>query len=121
MTKREFDCTCPYCGRGFDTEFPDFSTDEYTWQEECPYCGKLVNVTGRVQITYNTAKCECQGVDHEWQLTNTFPKELSEMECIHCGERRKLTDEERTQYGVGTIKDYFKRINKGKETQNEEH
>jgi hypothetical protein len=66
-----------------------------------------------ITFSCDTRRADClNGGNHDYQLTNTCPKEFSRMRCSMCGDERDLTNEERKQFGIGTKEDYFKSLNK---------
>jgi DNA-directed RNA polymerase subunit RPC12/RpoP len=97
------DIECPYCEKEFDLNHDDgfgYSQD-VTHQTECPHCGKNFVFTTCIYFTYSPEKADClNGEKHDYKLTHTFPKEFSQMECQMCGDRRDLTEQEKTEHGI---------------------
>ena len=102
---------CPYCGYENEIDYEEYQ-DMGDFIRECDNCGKVFNVHPEVSIYFDTSECQCQGVDHEWELSETYPRCCSKMVCIYCGLRRDLTEEERKQYNVETVAKYCKRLNR---------
>ena len=104
---------CPYCKNSTFVDLDDINVlAEEPFTTECEHCGKVILVTPSVHITLDADKCQCQGQDHEWEPTQTFPKCFSKMICKHCGEEREPTEEERTKYKLGRKEDYLHSLNK---------
>jgi len=104
--------TCPYCGKEIEIDFYEHEEDE-TYQHECPFCEKQFVYNVFITFSCDTRRADClNGGNHDYQLTNTYPKEFSKMRCSMCGDERDLTNEERKQFGIGTKEDYFKSLNK---------
>lgn len=101
---------CPYCGYENEIDYEEYH-DMEDFIRECDNCGKVFNVHPEVSIYFDTSECQCQGVDHEWELSETYPRCFSKMRCIHCGETRNLTEEEREKYNVETREEYIRQLN----------
>lgn len=91
--------TCPYCNKEIAIELEDFE-DGFLTQDECPECGKVLNITPNVTVDFEVSKCECQLENHKWKLTNAFPKCFRRWECEYCGQTKELTDKERDDLGI---------------------
>lgn len=107
--------TCPYCKTEIEIDSDEnneliYSETEFT--TECPNCGKLIMVEPHVTVRLKVRKCKCQGKNHKWVQSVTFPKCFTEMVCEHCGERRKPTEEEKTKYNIPQVKEYMDFLNK---------
>ena len=106
---------CPYCHSknevDFETYWDKIANDE-AFVMECYNCEKLFVVEPYTSVTFHTEECKCQGVDHEYEFSEAYPRCFSKMMCKHCGEERQLTEEERLKYGVGTIQEYVEELNK---------
>ena len=97
MTKMN-DMACPYCGEGVKINHDDgFGYEEDTPHEtECPHCGKMFVFYTYVSYTYRPEKADClNGGEHTYRPSVTYPRECTRMECIHCGDDRSLTEEEK--------------------------
>ena len=110
---------CPYCGEliRIDSDYLEGVTiddiaESKTFQRECPNCEMLLNITPSMTIDFEVEKCECQGEHHVWKLTNTIPRCMSKMYCIHCGDERELTEDERKEYGIETVAEYLESLKK---------
>lgn len=115
------DYKCPYCGKELDLSWDgleyvsiDDCINERMFQYECPHCEKVLNITPSVIFDFEVEKCECQGEDHVWKLTSCSPRCMAKMRCIHCGEERELTEEERKEFGIETVAEYFEKLHKEK-------
>ena len=106
--------TCPYCGYDFDISPDDYENvniyEEETFHIECPNCEHLLNVIPSVMIDFDVEKCDCNGVNHEWKPTTTIPKCMTKMRCIHCGDERNPTDEEKIKYNIPSVESYFREL-----------
>ena len=49
---------------------------------------------------------------HDFKKTTTIPDVLSKMRCTMCAETRDMTEEERLGFGIKTVDEYFKEIDK---------
>lgn len=106
---------CPYCGKEIDLDFTDYWDyiyDEEVFQRECPECGMVLNVHPTVTVNFTLDKCLCQGENHVWELTKTYPLCYAKMECVHCGETRSLTEMEKIKYNVPSVTDYINNLQK---------
>ena len=108
MTKK---ITCPYCGQQFepDLEYVDVFSEE-KFQQQCPHCENVVNLTPSVTIDFDVDKCACQLENHEWKLQTCFPQAFAKMECIHCGMEREPTEEERLANNMPSKKEYLESL-----------
>jgi hypothetical protein len=104
------DLNCPYC----DEELDINHDDGFGWEEnekhqmQCKYCKKYFVFSTQISIYYYAKKAEClNNGNHKWKLTATFPRELSQMFCTKCDERRALTESERVKYKIGTRQSYI--------------
>ena len=100
---------CPYCGEEIEVDIEN-PEDEMLTQIECSNCGKVVNVKVSIIINYDLSECKCQGENHEWELTTAHPRCATEWYCVHCGETKPLTDDDRKKYGIPTRAEYFKSL-----------
>ena len=91
------DINCPYCnaeqninhddGRGYG--------DEEIHQQQCDECNKYFTFTTSISYYYEAEKADClNDGEHDFQPTNTHPKEYTRMECSMCGESRTPTEDE---------------------------
>lgn len=107
------DINCPYCEKELDINHDDgFGLEEdVKHQMECPHCEKSFVFETSISFHYEVEKADClNDGNHDYQLTNTFPKEFSMMVCTMCGDWRDLTDAERTKFNIGTRKSYFESL-----------
>ncbi|MBP5366825.1 MAG: hypothetical protein J6Z01_00080 [Bacteroidales bacterium] len=102
----EQEVTCPYCGEQTSVEI-EYLEDGFMEQHECQKCHKIINITVDITIDFNPSKCECQLLNHQWQLTPTFPKCKTQWRCKFCGETKPLTNDDREKYGIPTEEEYF--------------
>ncbi len=107
------DIECPYCGHEQDINHDD----GYGYQEgikhqiQCHECEKTYVFETHISFHYEAEKADCLNDDkHDFQLTHTIPIEASEMRCTMCDKERHLTDQERKEFGIGTLEDYFKSL-----------
>lgn len=109
------DLNCPYCNAGLDINHDDgFGYDQDLIHEmECSECEKSFVFTTHISFNYYPEKADClNGEPHDYHLTQTEPKCVSEMFCQFCGDRRKLTESERIELNIESVEDYIERINK---------
>ncbi len=100
---------CPYCGEEIEVDIEN-PEDEMLTQIERYNCGKVVHVKVSIIINYDLSECQCQGENHEWELTTAHPRCATEWYCVHCGETKPLTDDDRKMYGIPTRAEYFKSL-----------
>jgi len=103
--------TCPYCNNVDEFDADGFSDDDRSLQE-CSKCGKVYNIYIKITVDCDCTPCPCQGINHEWELIPTIPKNFTKKRCKHCGEEKELTDEERKQYKIPSKESYFKELEK---------
>lgn len=94
---------CPYCHKEVEIEIED-PEDGLTVQEECPECGKILNVTPSIEITFDVEECKCQSENHFFVLTHCYPKCFTKWICKYCGYAKPLTGAQRKRLGIP--KDY---------------
>lgn len=74
------DLECPYCKKECSVNHDDgfgFEPD-VKHQMQCPHCQKTFVFQTSISFSYEAEKADClNGVEHDYQLTTTFPKELS--------------------------------------------
>lgn len=91
------DINCPYCdaeqeinhddGRGYE--------ENETHQQQCSECNKYFVFTTSISFFYDAEKADClNDGEHNFEPTQTFPKEYSKMRCSDCGEIRECKKEE---------------------------
>lgn len=103
------DINCPYC----DTELEVCHDDGQGYNEDynemqCDNCNKTFTFTASVSYYYEAEKADClNDSEHVFELTHTAPREFSKMRCKTCNKEKDLTDAERKQYGIGTIREYL--------------
>jgi hypothetical protein len=109
------DINCPYCGHEQNIIHDDgygYMEDE-VYNQECCECKKTFIYTTFIFFDYDVKKADClNDGKHEYYPTNTHPKCMTRMRCKHCAGERQPTAEERKIYGIGTIEDYLKEIEK---------
>lgn len=108
------DIECPYCEMWQDINHDDGYgyEEDIKHQQECQFCNKTFVFETFISYHYEAVKADClNDVEHNYELTNTNPKEFSKMECTMCGEKRELSAQERTEFDIGTAADYFKNLN----------
>lgn len=108
---------CPYCGHEQNVDHSCDGDvgwdDDEQFEQECEKCGKTFLCTTSVSYDYETRKADCLNYGkHKWKLTDTHPTCCSKMECQECGETRSLTEDERKNFGIGSVKDYFDELDK---------
>lgn len=107
------DIECPYCEQELDINHDDgFGYEEgVKHQMECPHCEKSFVFETSISFYYEPEKADClNDGKHNYKMTTTAPKEFSQMECTMCGDRRELTDNERTKFNIGTKESYFEAL-----------
>ena len=97
------DLECPYCEESFDIDHEDgfgYAEDE-CHHIECPHCGKYFVFYTSILYCYHPEKADClNGGEHDYQLTHTYPKEYSKMQCSMCDDIRTLTEEEKERFEI---------------------
>ena len=76
------DLECPYCKEELEINHDDgFGFDDIdTHEMECEHCTKSFVFYTEISFCYTPKKADClNGSDHDWKLTSTSPKELSQM------------------------------------------
>jgi hypothetical protein len=99
------DIECPYCEKGLEICHDDgFGYQEgVKHQMECSHCQKSFVFETEIIFYYEAQKADClNDGNHDYQLTYTFPKEFSKMECSMCGDKREMTENERLKFNIGT-------------------
>jgi hypothetical protein len=91
------DLECPYCEKELevfhdgDNGYNEGDTNEM----ECHHCGKTFVFSTSIIFHYSPSKADClNGANHDWQPSQTFPREFSVMRCTMCNDERKPTTEE---------------------------
>jgi len=114
------DLECPYCEKELNICHDDgFGyAEDVKHQMECDNCGKSFVFQTSISFYYEPEKADClNDGNHDYKMTATAPKEFTQIECTMCGERRELTDNERTEFKIGTKESYFKNLNNIKNNQ----
>jgi len=109
------DIECPYCGQWQDVNHDDGQGYEENVKHEmkCEKCEKSFVFTTSISYYYESEKADCLNTgNHIYELSKTFPKEFSHMQCTMCDEKRELTKPERIAFNIGTKEDYFKSLEK---------
>ena len=104
------DINCPYC----DAELEVNHDDGFGYEEdvqhtmECSECEKNFVFTTQITFDYTPSKADClNGENHKYKPTHTSPKCFTKMRCKTCNLEKDLTDDDRKQFGIGTIKEYI--------------
>jgi len=107
---------CPYCKKEFAINHDDGDfgyENDIAHRQSCPHCEKAFVFYTKISFHYEAKEAEClNNGKHDFKITNTFPKEFSQMECSMCEQRRELTEEERLEFKVGTKQSYMESLNK---------
>jgi hypothetical protein len=97
------DVKCPYCKEWQEINHDDgygYSESELH-QQWCGKCSKNFVYTTSISFYYSAEQADClNGAEHNWNPTNTIPKEFTRMECSMCGEERRPTEEEKITLGI---------------------
>lgn len=104
---------CPYCNHEQEVCHDDGHGYEEgkLHEEECLACEKAFGFHTHVSLYYDVSKVDCwNDADHDYQLTTTIPRCYTSMRCSMCGDKRHLTDKERTDAGIETVKEYHTRV-----------
>jgi hypothetical protein len=107
------DLECPYCGKEQDVNHDDgFGYEENEAHEmECSFCDKTFVFQTSISYHYTPSKADClNDGNHKYEPTVTAPREFTKMRCTMCGDERELTDNERTNLGIGTKDEFFEKI-----------
>ena len=104
------DLQCPYC----QTEQEVCHDDGHGYEEnekhqmQCSNCDKHFVFETTISFYYEAEKANClNDGKHKYQPTHTSPNAFTCMECSSCGEKRDLTDSERTSLKIPTRKEYY--------------
>lgn len=91
------DVECPYCS--YETDI--CHDDGYGYKEGeihqqwCRNCEKYFAYKTSIVFYYEAFKADClNDGEHVFKTTMTYPIEFTKMECVQCGERRDLNDDE---------------------------
>jgi len=91
------DIDCPYCGHYQDINHEDgFGyTEDELHEMECESCEKSFVFTTSIIFHYEAHKADClNGSEHNYVAQHCYPKEMTQMYCTMCDDRRKPTEEE---------------------------
>lgn len=91
------DVKCPYCGQEIEIYHdPERGYDEgKLYQDFCDNCSKNFVYSIFIITNFEAHKADClNDKDHEYEPTQTFPKEFVQMRCKICGDERNPTVEE---------------------------
>lgn len=94
---------CPYCGEGNDICHDDGQgyEEDVLHQKECGHCDKTFVFNTYISFSYEAKAADClNDGNHDWKLTQTRPVFFTQMRCSACGEKRKLTPEEKVAHGL---------------------
>lgn len=97
------DLECPYCEAEQEVNHDDgFGYEEdQRHEQECSECGKTYTFTTMISYHYDAEKADClNGGEHVFQMSATYPREYSRMDCRDCDFRRKPTPEEFKASGI---------------------
>lgn len=97
------DVECPYCGNGNDICHDDGQgyEEDTPHHQGCIHCDKEFVFYTQVSFSYEAKAADClNGAEHDWRLTHTRPVFFTKMRCSACGEKRKLTPEEKVAHGL---------------------
>ena len=113
------DMQCPYCGapQEVNRDSSDWYEENIKHDHQCRKCEQSFVFTTSITFSFTPYKAKCIDTDeHKFAITHTYPIEMANMECVHCGLTREMTIEERKQYCNGrTKKDYFNNLKNGKQ------
>lgn len=97
------DIECPYCGAGQDICHDDGQgyAEGERHEQECSECEKTFVFTTSISFYYEAEKADClNGAPHKLEMSRTYPRQYSQMECKDCDFRRKPTPEEFAEAGI---------------------
>ncbi len=104
---------CPYCEKYVELWDDDIHEEDTTHERECNHCGKNFVFTTSILFSFESEKADClNGFDHDWKISNTYPRAFSGMICSMCDKRRELTDDELKEFDVPTVKEYYDSLDK---------
>jgi hypothetical protein len=91
------DVVCPYCGVGQEINHDDGYgyEDDCIHEQECHECRKTFAYTTSISFNYEVKKADClNDGEHQFEATNTYPRQYTRMRCRACGETRLPTNME---------------------------
>lgn len=97
-----YDDNCPYCGKDVEICHDDgygYDESEY-YEQECPYCGKTFVYTTSIHFSHYLEQAPCKnGGEHRWKQIIGCPEEafIGEFRCDVCGERESREPEKRRE------------------------
>lgn len=95
------DLECPYCGEWCDVNHDDELSyqEDYPNEMECEHCENNFIFYTHTSFSYSSKKADClNGENHDYKPTHTYPRELTQMMCTACGEKREFTNDERIEF-----------------------
>ena len=107
------DIECPYCEKHQDINHDDgFGYEEGVKHEMCcEHCEKHFVFETSILFHYEAEKADClNGSEHDFKRSFTSPIEFTTMRCSMCEETRELTKKERSDFGIGSKEEYFKKL-----------
>lgn len=91
---------CPYCNTEIDIDHSDGHgiSEGELHEQQCDACEAYFVFQTTISFSYKTKRADClNGAKHPMKFTNTFPRKMTEMECVACGFRRPMTQHERAE------------------------
>ena len=104
---------CPYCEELIiEHNDEDIYDQDVLHSMECKYCEKTFVFRTSISFHFEPEKADClNDGKHDYQLTHTYPREMSKMRCPMCEDERELTPGERIKYAIGSVECYLKALN----------
>jgi len=88
---------CPYCTKEVEIDYDDgFGYDQdVKWQQECDHCERTFYFTTHISIDHEAFAAPCiDSGEHNWKLTNAYPRKCVQWRCVCCDEEKAATREE---------------------------
>lgn len=91
---------CPYCHEQVEICHDDgYGMDEnILYNQQCSNCEMTFTFRTCISVDYYPEQAPClNGEEHSYRAVLTYPKEMTQMMCRSCGDRRNPTAEEMQQ------------------------
>lgn len=99
------DMNCPYCQAPQDVCHDDGRgyAEDQRHEHECTKCERWFVFTTWTQHHYSPSKADClNGWPHDLEISSTYPRRFSKMQCKNCDFERTPTAEEFSIAGINT-------------------
>lgn len=105
---------CPYCEKNIEIDHDEGYgyEEDVVHQQTCHLCDNTFTYITYIIYHYYPEKAEClNDGEHDFKLTQTYPRCCAKMRCSMCDEEREPTPDEKMKFKIPSWDEYVKSLN----------